>query len=127
MAAQITPNQVADAIASAFDGDYHDGMGRYVIVSADGPTLTITLREPDDKDGNEGAETEYTATIALADVDVQNTCRPGDPDPNPPRGGDSSFCGKLDGGYWTCTRDTGHTGQHVAGNGRNVASVWPQD
>ena len=59
-------------------------------------------------------------------VDPQDTCRPGDPDPNSPRGGDSSFCGKRDRDDWTCTRDAGHSGQHVAGNGRNVYSVWPQ-
>ena len=58
-------------------------------------------------------------------TDPCDTCKPGDPDPTP---NDGPFCYDDDPNTeqgFVCTRERGHTGQHVTGNGDAVVDVWP--
>lgn len=48
---------------------------------------------------------------------------PGDPDPTIELGEDYTPCAETD-GKWMCTREDGHDGMHVAGDGTEVCAVW---
>ena len=59
----------------------------------------------------------------------EDTCRPGDLDPTTHY---SLHCWEPHpchdcGGHWFCTREPGHQGQHVAGNGSAVMATWPKE
>ena len=47
----------------------------------------------------------------------------GDPDPTLAYGDDYPCC-RATNGLWLCTRLSGHSGQHIAGDGVEVCDVW---
>jgi hypothetical protein len=54
-------------------------------------------------------------------VDPFESVKPGEPDPTPD---DGDFCEDVREGY-TCTRDPGHEGQHIAGTEYGfVIATW---
>jgi hypothetical protein len=48
----------------------------------------------------------------------------GDPDPTAYLSEARDVCPIRDGAWW-CTREDGHPGLHVAGDGEEVCAVWP--
>jgi hypothetical protein len=71
---------------------------------------------------NLGTGVREVLVTAVADLE---TAVRGDSDPTV---GAMRNCGTYDPNrQWTCTRERGHTGQHIAGNGRRVLEVWPQE
>ncbi len=90
-----------------------------------------------DADIREGRYVRFTdhaaflaSLVAPADPEVtggvsaEDTCKPGDPDPIPYDDRKGVACPSRYAGWW-CTRTVGHSGQHVAGTGEQVAAVWP--
>lgn len=58
---------------------------------------------------------------------IEDTCKAGDPDPTVYTFERCCSARRPTGTAFRCTRDPGHSGQHVAGTGGCVAAVWPQD
>lgn len=57
-----------------------------------------------------------------------DTCRPGDPNPEAERGDCSVRLRQPEALPYYCTRDSGHTGQHVAGSSEGVVvATWSGD
>lgn len=88
--------------------------------SAGGPAV-----DPGGKGGHDAA----SSAEPYLPADPSDTSAVGDPDPT----GDLATSGDCPAEWqrygrspWCCTRDAGHRGQHVAGNGSVVVAVWPQ-
>jgi hypothetical protein len=62
----------------------------------------------------------------------ENTCRPGDLDPTAGTDDKGFFCGAYSPpsrglAAFRCTRQAGHEGQHLAGDGQSVLATWQMD
>ncbi len=56
-------------------------------------------------------------------MSVEDTCKPGDPDPTTLDYDDQESCPSRHEGWW-CARALDHPGQHVAGISFKVVAVW---